>query len=114
MLKCFLPVTIVDNFELVDIQEFDNDTGIQMNLQLDEKMIYPNGHSSKTLESKGFRDVVSISDFPIQNKAVMLYIRRRKWLEKETGRIISKSYDLSHEGTSYSNGLASFLKDGVR
>ncbi len=113
MLKIFLPTTLIDNFELINSEEFENDTGIQLDLFFDEKKIYPEGHSSVSLDSKGFRNVVSFSDFPIQNKAVRLYVRRRKWQEKATGNIISKSYDFTHEGTSYSNGLASFLKDGA-
>ncbi len=113
ILKTFLPSVVVDNFELVKIDENDNDTGKQLSIFFDEKFAYPDGHSSETLESKGFRKKVGFHDFPIQNKEVKLYIRRRKWLVKDTGNIISKSYDFKHKGTNYSNGLASFLKEGA-
>jgi transposase len=51
-----------------------------------------------------------IQDFPIRGHAVYLHIRRRKWLEKETGRIVMTIIDLSHEGTGLTEEFASFLK----
>ena len=110
ILKCFLPHDLIDNFDLVEIKQSE----IEMQLHFDEKFNRPLKSSGSFFESKGFRKAFHINDFPIQNKKVKLCIRKRRWVDKETQKIVSKSYDFKHTGTSYSKGLASFLKDGVR
>jgi transposase len=114
ILKYFLPITIIDNFDLVKIDEFLNDNGKEMHLFFDEKYQHPESYPENSLESKGFHKAFHINDFPIQNKKVKLCIRKRRWIDKQTNKIFSKSYDFKHKGTSYSKGLACFLKGGVR
>jgi hypothetical protein len=114
ILKIFLPLEIVDNFDLVRVNDHDNSKGKEMHLFLDEKFQYPDGYSSESLESKGFLEPVNICDFPIQNKKVKLRLRKRRWVDKNNHKYISNSYDFKHKGTSYSKELASFLKEGVR
>ena len=114
ILKFFLPVEIIENFDLVKINEFASSKEKEMSLFFDEKFAYPGKYTPETLESKGFQKIVSILDFPIQNKKVILKLRKRRWVDKSTRKNISKSYDFKHKGTSYSKELASFLKDGVR
>ncbi|MEG1498782.1 MAG: hypothetical protein RR393_05095 [Bacteroidales bacterium] len=52
--------------------------------------------------SKGFTKESTVQDFPIRGKALYLHLRKRKWLEQETGNIISSSYDLSTSGARLS------------
>jgi hypothetical protein len=37
-------------------------------------------------------------------------VRRRKWQEKGTGKIYSRSWDITAAGSSYSKEFADFLK----
>ena len=106
LLKYFLPKEFSQHFDLTDICE----SGKQLRISLDEKNIRPEEHSDKTLESKGFSPPVFIQDFPIRDHQVLLKVRRRIWRHKQTGKTYSKSYQLTHEGTSYTAEFAAFLK----
>lgn len=103
-LKLLLPGVIYDYFELVHTEVSD----IDVHLFLDEQHIPPQavGH-----ESKGFTEQSIIQDFPLRGKPVYLHIRRRKWLEKITGKVLTNSYDLTHLGTQITAEFAAFLKD---
>lgn len=103
--KLILPVEVLHNFELVKIQDTDS----RIDIYLDEYSNPPKS-ASYSYQSKGFSSPTIIQDFPLRSKAVYLHIRKRKWLEKETGKIISNSYDLAHYGTHLSQEFALFLK----
>lgn len=106
ILKYFLPKELTDYFELIDI----NSQEAQLVICLDEKNIKPPEYIDVELESKGFSSPVYIHDFPIRDKQVMLKIRKRKWRDKKTGKTYTRSWDLKHEGTSYTKEFAAFLK----
>jgi len=46
----------------------------------------------KNLNQKVFYDSVTVSDFPLRGKPRKFNIRRRKWLVKQEGKIVSKKY----------------------
>ena len=52
-----------------------------------------------------------VYDFPIRDRKVVLHIRRRRWVEKATGKSFSRSWELTAEGTHYTVGFAAFLKE---
>jgi transposase len=108
LLKYLLPEELLEYFELTEVKESREDA---LSLYLDEKNILPPDHSGKQLVSHGFDDPVTIQDFPLRQKRVYLVVRRRRWKEKETGKIYSRSWDLKASGTSYSKEFAAFLKE---
>ena len=114
LIRYFLPEEIIDNFELVDIKEIKCDSESELHIYLDEKFICPPEHAAKNLESKGFLKPVQISDFPIRDKKVLLFLRMRKWKDMVTGKIYTRCFDLKHKGTNYSNEFAAFLKENIR
>lgn len=107
LLQYLLPAEIFDYFELKEINEVGNN---KLHLLLDEKPIKPSEHSEKELISHGFDESVCIQDFPLRNKSAYLIVRRRKWKDKQTGKIYSKHWDLTAKGSSYSKDFAAFLK----
>ena len=111
LLKYFLPKEISTYFDLKQIEE--DTTGLLL-LYLDEKPIKPTEHSNKDLISKGFDEPIKIQDFPIRDKAVYIVVRRRKWIDKETGRVYTTNWNLTAKGTSYTNEFAAFLKELFR
>ena len=111
ILNFFLPTEIIDHFDIVNIKEFDNGNGLQMEIYFDEKHQYPKGYQDGELESKGFHELIKICDFPIRNKKVMLCLRRRRWVDKETRKFVSNHYEIKHDGTNYTKELAQFLKE---
>jgi hypothetical protein len=106
-LKLLLPGVIYDYFELVHTEVSD----IDVHLFLDEQ---PTPPKPVGYESKGFTEQSIIQDFPLRGKPVYLHIRRRKWLDKTTGKVSTNSYDLTHLGTQITAEFAAFLKDIYR
>jgi len=49
-------------------------------------------------ESKGFYPNVLVNDFPVRGKRLLLNIRRRRWVDKETGKYIGRDFHLIAEG----------------
>ena len=106
-LKLLLPGVIYDYFELVHTEISD----VDVHLFLDE---ISNPPKPVGYESKGFTQQGIIQDFPLRGKPVFLHIRRRKWLEKSTGKVLTNSYDLTHLGTQITAEFAAFLKGVYR
>jgi transposase len=107
LLRHLLPDELFEYFDLVSINEINTK---ELNLHLDEKKVPPPEHHDKKLISYGFDDAVKVQDFPLRKKSVYLLVRRRKWQEKETGKIYIRSWDLTAGGSSYSKEFADFLK----
>ena len=102
-LKLLLPGAIYDYFELVDTEVSE----VDVHLFLDEQPLPP---KAVGYESKGFTEQSILQDFPLRGKPVFLHIRRRKWLEKSTGKVLTNSYDLTRLGTQITAEFAAFLK----
>ena len=111
VLKYFLPKEIFEYFDLKGIKE---EPGNKILLYLDEKPIQPKEHKQKILVSNGFDEPVRIQDFPIRDKAAYFIVRRRKWIDKQTGKVYSTNWDLTANGTSYTKEFAVFLKELFR
>ena len=107
LLSYQLPKGVLDYFELVSVEEEKD----KLVLQLDELNVKPLGHQAKNLESKGFLPAVRLEDFPIREHLVYLLVRRRKWVDKQTGKTVINTYDLSARGTSYTQEFGAFLKE---
>lgn len=104
--RLILPVELLDCFDIVEIE---NDAEM-LTIHLDEQNLPPLSPTVHSLESKGFLPAVYIRDFPIRDRKVTLCVRRRKWLNKETGSIICNTFELTAQGTRHSKEFASFLK----
>lgn len=61
------------------------------------------------LTSKGFFEKVTVQDFPLQGKACSLKIKRRTWLNEETGSNVSKDWNLVANGTRMTQEFALFF-----
>lgn len=107
LLRHVLPAELFEYFDLVAIKESKTN---ELNLYLDEKKVLPPEHEDKVLVSSGFDESINVQDFPLRKKSVYLMVRRRKWKDKETGKIYSRRWDLTANGTSYSKEFADFLK----
>jgi len=104
--KYVLPEEIFRYFDIVKIEQERR----ELHLYLEELNEIPEGYNRADLESKGFHNETVLKDFPIREKASFLHVRRRRWLEKATGKTVSRDWKLVAEGTHYTQGFASFLK----
>ena len=102
-----MPEDILDNFDIVSIEQL----GEELHFHLDEQLTLPAGYSADTVSSNGFSPESQIHDFPIRDRKVELYIRRRRLRENDTGKSISRGLTLTSKGTRYTIGFASFLKE---
>lgn len=105
-LQAFLPEEVFDYFEIKDIEVLET----SFNVFLDELNRPPKDFEKDILVSHGYHDAIIIQDFPIRKKAVFLHVRRRKWLHKSSGKIVSNKWDLTSKGTRYTKDFATFLK----
>jgi len=90
LLKHFLPDGILDYFELIEVK----DSTDKLTLVLEEKPLLPTEQSHRKLHSKGFYPVVDIQDFPIRKKACFLEVKRRRWIDIDTGEVFSRDWML--------------------
>lgn len=107
LIEALLPSELYQYFEIGDVKITDKEIHVYLN----ELNNWPSSHKNIKLISKGFHQAVTIQDFPIRERAVFLHVRRRKWQEEHTGKIISNSWNIVAEGTRYTKGFASFLKE---
>ncbi len=82
----------------------------ELYIYLEEKKDTPQEYKSDKLTSKGFFEEIKVQDFPIRGKGVYLLIKRRKWLNEDTGAIVSRNWELVAKGTRMTKEFAAFLK----
>jgi hypothetical protein len=84
LLKLILPVFLIENFNLTSFKNSEEN----LHLYLEEKASVPKEFASVELVSKGFLDEITIQDFPLRGKFVYLHIKRRRWANKTTGKVV--------------------------
>lgn len=102
-----LPEGILDYFEIVK-DEIQDD---RVHFYLEEKNILPERYHSERSQSKGFTPEITVEDFPLRGKPVLLHIKRRRWTLIDTGKIVKRDWGLVAKGTRITSEFASFLKD---
>ena len=110
LLRAILPDVLIDNFDVVNFEK----TASRFDIWLDEKKVQmreDKGRSS--VISHGFGEYRTIRDFPIRGRSTYLQVRKRKWLDKDTGEIFSYDWELSEYDETHLNAeFVSFLKGG--
>lgn len=106
LIELILPKEIFKYFDVINIVDHSS----QVDIYLDEKNNPPEEYVHDKLTSKGFSPEITIQDFPLRNKSLYLHIRRRKWINETSGKIITRNWDSVAKGTRMTNEFASFLK----
>jgi hypothetical protein len=114
LLKLILPAPIAEYFELTSHRQEKEEKGDTLHLYLQEINLIPIEYSSDKLISKGFFDEVTIQDFPIRGQKVLLHIKRRRWLNETTGKVVFRNWDVIAQGTRITKEFAAFLKELCR
>ena len=91
--KYFLPEGLLDYFDIVSHKMEDE----KVHFYLEEKNILPEEFKSERVKSKGFTPEITIEDFPLRGKSVLLHIKRRRWTLLKNRLIIGL---LSYFGSS--------------
>lgn len=106
LLSLILPEGLSDYFDFDKVETIGGSTYIY----LVEKNIHPKEFSGNSLLSKGFFEEISVRDFPLRGKPCYLKLKRRKWLNTVTGRIVSRDWDVVAEGTKMTQEFAFFFE----
>ncbi|TYC07791.1 transposase, partial [Bizionia gelidisalsuginis] len=70
-----LPKGVMDYFEIVDHKSSEG----KVHFYLEEKNVLPKEYQSELAQSKGFLPEITVEDFPLRGKSVLLHIKRRRW-----------------------------------
>ena len=101
-----LPQGILEYFDFTGLEH----TPTEIHIFLAEKNRPPQEYAYTKLTSKGFFDEIKVVDFPIRGKNVFLMVKRRRWLDLNSGNPVFRNWDLVAKGTRMTNDFASFLK----
>ena len=104
-----LPESICEYFELTKLNK--DDQREVMDLYLQEINTIPQEYSNNKLTSKGFFEEVTIQDFPLRGYKVFLHVKRRRWLNEDTGQVVFRNWDVIAKGTRITKDFAAFLKE---
>lgn len=107
LIGLFLPQYIIEHFELKSVEQKQE----TLHLYLEEINKSPTEYSQDKLQSKGFFDSITVQDFPIREFKVYLHIKRRRWLNLITNKVVFKDWNLVEQGTHFTQEFASFLKE---
>ena len=108
-IKLFLPEVLVEYFELTNYVQKEEQE--ELHFYFKEKNIIPENYIGIKLTSKGFYPESTIQDFPIRGKQVYLHVIRRRWLEEQTDKVVSRDWELVAKGTRITSEFATFLKE---
>jgi len=102
-----LPKGILEYFDIVSSKSESD----KIHFYLEEKNILPVEYEQLIAKSKGFMPEITVEDFPLRGKTVLLHIKRRRWTLVESHQIIKRDWNLIAQGTRMTSEFADFLKD---
>lgn len=104
--ELLLPEGILSYFDVTHVER----TSGTISIYLDEKDLSEEDRKDRHLQSKGFYPPASIHDFPLRGKSVLLHVRRRRWVDMDTGNPFMRDWEVVAKGTRLTAEFASFLK----
>lgn len=108
--ELLLPEGLLTYFDVTDSKS----TTDAISIYLDEKDLSTEERNGKRFQSKGFYPSSTIHDFPLRGKSLMLHVRRRRWVDLDTGNPWMRDWDLAAKGTRLTEEFAAFLKGAPR
>ncbi|WP_158838035.1 ISAon1 family transposase N-terminal region protein [Polaribacter sp. L3A8] len=105
--KLLLPEILVDYFKLTK-HEVKNG---ELHFHFTELNTIPEEFKALKLNSKGFFPEATVQDFPIRGKNVFLHVIRRRWVEENSKKVVTRDWQLVAKGTRITSEFAAFLKD---
>lgn len=107
LIGLLFPSDITEHFKIVHIESLPQ----VMVVHFEEKDEFHDKEGGHEYVPNGFYESSRINDFPIRDKKVTLVVKRRRWIDKSTGKSVGNKYELTAEGTRHSKEFAAFLKD---
>lgn len=101
-----IPSGVSDYFEMTHYSKNDD----RLDIFLDEMNVIPEEYQNNRLLSKGFFEPITLQDFPIRGLQVYLHVKRRRWLNQDTKKVVYRNWILVAKGTRITADFAAFLK----
>ena len=118
LVSLMLPDHLLEYFDVVHVEERKIPEKERRGLESGEVIIHLEEHNEfrspekgHTYRSNGFYETSRINDFPLRDKRVVLLIRRRRWIDEQTGQSVGNKYRIVTEGTRHTLEFADFLKE---
>ena len=105
--KLLLPEILVNYFKLIKHEVKKG----ELHFHFTELNTIPEEFKALKLSSKGFFSEATIQDFPIRGKNVFLHVIRRRWVEANSKKVVTRDWQLVAKGTRITSEFAAFLKD---
>jgi len=105
--ECLLPEEMVEYFEVVKVEK----TTETLDVTLEERDTGVEGYKPGELRPNGFYEESIVRDYPVRGRKMSFHIKRRRWVDTDTGKSVSRCWNLVAEGTRFSKEFAAFLKD---
>ncbi len=109
LVEIMLPEGVLESFAFVGLTK----TPHSYKITLEEKNRspkLPEEYSQRKVISKGFKDI-TINDFPLRGRKVILQIRRRVWRLEGVKKLFKNDLSLTFQGTKLEKEFAAFLKE---
>lgn len=106
LLSLIIPEGVSNYFKLTSYAQTDK----AIHIYLEELNSIPVEYQSNKLQSKGFFKEVILQDFPMRGQDVFLHVKRRRWLNLNTGQVVFRDWELVAKGTRITSDFAAFLK----
>lgn len=107
--QILLPDEVSHYFTITDIKNAGNTVEIYLE-ENDEYLTPEDGHE---YDKNGFYEPMNIQDFPLRGRKTILKVKRRRWIDRNTGKSVGNNYKLVAEGTRHSKEFAAFLKEFI-
>jgi hypothetical protein len=102
-----------DRYEIENIETIEDESispfTWRVNFYVVEKNIKPQWHEEELLLSKWFYETKKVRDFQVRTKIGTLYIKRRKWYNKDKREIVYEDLNIEYEETKSPEDLIFFL-----
>jgi len=102
-----LPEVLMSYFDLTKHEVKDQ----EIHFYFTELNSIPEEFKDAKLHSKGFFAEATVQDFPIRGKNVYLHIKRRRWVDESTAKVVTRDWRLVAKGTRITSEFAAFLKE---
>ena len=114
-----LPPTILDYFDVVRVEERAIGEKERKGLERGEVVIHLEEHNEfrspevgHTYRPNGFYEPSTINDFPLRDRRVALILRRRRWVDEQTGKSLADTVEKDYYDV-LKDGAASYVADGT-
>ncbi|WP_026633031.1 ISAon1 family transposase N-terminal region protein [Dyadobacter alkalitolerans] len=104
LIELIIPEFIIDNYLLTHVEKSEE----RYHVYLEERSFPDDDPKKKDLLSKGYFPIITLQDFPIRGHKVFLHIKRRRWLNTKTDKVVYRNWTEVGEGTRMTSEFAAF------